>query len=127
MVYIFTGFQQANAIRQFAFDCVADDKTCTKITVGADLALARKHFILMQDLPLLCRRLLETSEEIRQAGPMMFSEDQMLAVETAKVNAKAEKKPARTPVASNRLGQAWRSPDRPTLPCSDQASAHPAK
>ena len=116
MVYIFTGFRQANAIRQFAFDCIADDKTRTQITVGADLALARKHFILLQDLPLLCRRLLESSGEIWRTGPMMFTEDQMLDVETAIATAKAEKKPARKPTPSNSLGQAWRSPGPPALP-----------
>src|SRR4051812_26082674 len=115
MTYIFTGFRQVNAIRQFAFDCVAADRTTTHVTVGADLALARKHFILMQDLPLLCRHLLETSDQPAGTEQLMFTEDNMLAVETAVQTAKAEKKPARKPFPSNRLGHAWRSPDRPTV------------
>jgi hypothetical protein len=115
MVYIFTGFRQVNAVRQFAFDCVADDRSRTQVTVGADLALARKHFILLQDLPLLCRRLLETSDDSTRPERLTFTEDNMLAVETAIRVAKAEKKPARKPIASNRLGHAWRSPETPAL------------
>jgi hypothetical protein len=115
MNYIFTGFHQANSIRQFAFDCVADDRSRTQVTVGADLALARKHFILMQDLPLLCRRMLETSEDGARAEALTFTEDRMLAIETAIRLAKAEKKPARKPIASDRVGQAWRSPGAPAL------------
>jgi hypothetical protein len=115
MVYIFTGFRQMNAIRQFDFDCVAEDRTRTQVTIGADLALARKHFILMQDLPLLCRRMLETSEDGSRTEPMMLTEANMLAVETAIRAAKAEKKPARKPFGANRLGEAWRSPEAPAL------------
>jgi len=115
MSYIFTGFRQTNAVRQFAFDRVSADGTRTQVTVGADLALARKHFILLQDLPLLCRRVLETSEDRDRTETLMFTEADMLAVETAIQAAKADKKPARKPFASNRLGQAWRSPEAPAL------------
>lgn len=99
MTYIFTGFHQVNDVRQFAFDCVADDKSRTQITVDADLALARKHFILVQDLPLLCRRLLETSERSHGTDSMTFSEENMVAVETAIRAAKVDRKPGRKPEA----------------------------
>jgi hypothetical protein len=115
MIYIFTGFRQVNSVRQFGFDCVAEDRSRTQVTVGADLALARKHFILLQDLPLLCRRLLETSDGSALTDSLTLTEDNMLAVETAIRNAKAEKKPSRKPIASNKLGQAWRSPEAPVI------------
>ena len=115
MVYIFTGFRQLNSVRQFAFDCVAEDRSRTSVTVGADLALARKHFILLQDLPLLCRRLLETSESNPHNETLTFTEDNMLAVETAIRLAKAEKKPSRRPISSSQSGQAWRTPEVPAV------------
>lgn len=108
MNFVFTGFRQANAVRQFAFDCVADDKTRTTITVGADLALARKHEILLQDLPLLCLRMLELKEHQASAATVTFTEANMIAVEAAVKLAKAEKKAPRRPVPSEKIGQAWR-------------------
>ena len=101
MVYVFTGFRQLQDVREFAFDCVADDRSRTQVTVGANLSLARKHFILMQDLPLLCRRLLETSETEGDGGRLTFTEANMLAVETAIRTAKADRKLGRKPFASN--------------------------
>ena len=59
MEYQFTGFTHNGEFREFAFDGVADDRSKTRFKVIADLALSRKYQIAVQELPLLCRRLLE--------------------------------------------------------------------
>ena len=109
MTLIFTGFLQANSVRQFAFDRVADDRSRTQVTVRADLALARKHDILMQDLPLLCRRLLEMTDTEGTASAVVFTEANMVDVQTMARNAKADKRAARTHTPSPRTGHAWRT------------------
>ena len=56
------GFSQQGNIRQFLFqrDDSGDRSVCT---VNADLALARKFNLAVQDLPLFCTRLLHTEAE----------------------------------------------------------------
>ncbi len=108
MNYVFTGFRQANAVRQFAFDCVADDRSRTSVTVRADLALARKHQILLQDLPLLCRRLLEAVGENAPPASVTLTEENMIAVRAAAVKPLVFKKPPRKTKPSAAVGQAWR-------------------
>lgn len=63
MQYILTGFTHDVNFRVFAFACVGKDKVGTDFTVRADLVLARKYGIRIQELPLLCREILE-----RQSG-----------------------------------------------------------
>lgn len=105
--YIFTGFRQADAVRQFAFDCVVDDRPSGRVTVGADLSLARKYHILMQDLPLLCRRLLETGDGLSPVS-LIFTEADMAAVQTAATKAVVYRKPQKRATDTTRPGQAWR-------------------
>jgi hypothetical protein len=76
--------------------------------VGADVNLISEYGIPLQELPLLCRRLLEGQAKI---GMIMFSEADMVryANERAtQAHALAEKRRARRPPVSSRAGQAWR-------------------
>ena len=66
-------------MRQFTFQAVAEDYSQRKITVEADLTLVRKHKIPLQELPLLCRRLLEGNIESLKAHELVFTEQDMLA------------------------------------------------
>jgi|SRR5579872_4076568 len=97
-VFVLTGFSQHFEFRVFEFDCV-DGRTRTRHTVRADMTLARKHGIHLQDLPLLCRRLLDGSE----AGDRVS-----LTLPEAEMIACAEKE------ASRKQGKARRPWQRPS-------------
>ena len=111
MDFVFTGFKQVQNLRQFAFEGIADDHTRTAFVVDADLMLIRKYQITMQDLPLLCLRLLEAHPE----GPhaITFTEEDMRSYATNRTAAKdlaaSKRKPMRRP-SSPAIGSAWRGP-----------------
>jgi len=79
MRFLMTGFEQANEVRQYAFIGIAADRSRRSFTVGADLSRARKHQITLQELPLLCCRLLEKLGEDATACSWTVSEADMLA------------------------------------------------
>lgn len=112
MSFILTGFTQDLGFRVFAFERVNADRTRALFTVRADLGLVRKYGIRVQELPLLCRDLLDKCDESEEKRALIFSEDDMqlrardcaLAREAA-----AMRKPPRKPAGAN-LGAAWRAP-----------------
>ena len=77
MLFILTGFTQDLGFRVFTFEGVAADRTRTAFTVRADLALLRKYDIRMQELPLLCRGLLERRDESAEGRILTFTEGDM--------------------------------------------------
>ena len=77
MQIILTGFSQDMGFRVFAFECVGEDKVRTSFEVRADLSLVRKYGILMQELPLLCCRILERRQDGDQQRMYTFSEADM--------------------------------------------------
>ena len=77
MQFIFTGFTQDMGLRVFAFERMGADRIRTKYTVRADLALILRYGIRMQELPLLCRNLLELRDNGGENGTLTFTEDQM--------------------------------------------------
>jgi hypothetical protein len=64
MQFVLVGFTQDAGFRVFAFEGIAEDRTRTKFTVRADLALIRGYEIRVQELPLLCRALLERVTQV---------------------------------------------------------------
>ena len=70
------GFSQQGNVRQFLFqrDNSGDRSVCT---VNADLVLARKFKLAVQDLPLLCTRLLQTEADAQPVKSLALSETQM--------------------------------------------------
>lgn len=108
MEVLLVRFHQANGTRRFMFDCIGADRSRTKVIVSADVALARKYDIRLQDLPLLCRRLLDTVAEGGLPGSIALTEDNMIEIQKAARNA-AEKKPHKPPRPSPMVGQAWRN------------------
>jgi hypothetical protein len=64
MQFVLVGFTQDAGFRVFAFEGIGEDRTRTKFTVRADLALIRGYEIRVQELPLLCRGLLERVTQI---------------------------------------------------------------
>jgi hypothetical protein len=112
MKYILTGFTHEMGFRVFAFEFVGDDRVRTEYTVRADLALIRRFGIRMQELPLLCRGVLERRSEDEQQRTLTYTEAdmQLNADASATIAAAAQKKRmARRPPAHN-LGAAWRVP-----------------
>jgi hypothetical protein len=120
MQFILTGFTQDRGFRVFAFESVAIGQIRVAFTVKADLALSRRYGIAMQDLPLLCRGLLDRQEEAEQSAigsrpdhALTFTEEEMRACADKRAADRAltalKRKPPRRPVAGN-SGAAWRGP-----------------
>jgi len=71
------GFTHDNGFRVFSFDQMGEDRVRTRCTVRADLALTRAHGIRVQELPLLCRGLLDRCEEGSKIQSFTFGEVDM--------------------------------------------------
>jgi hypothetical protein len=71
------GFSQVMGSRVFAFHGVAADRTRTLYTVRADIALAQRYGIRLQELPLLCRAVLERCSEGTENRAFSYSESDM--------------------------------------------------
>jgi hypothetical protein len=77
MQFIITGFKQETDYRVFTFDGVAADRSRTEFTVRTDLALSRSYGIRVQELPLLCRSVLERRDEETLERSFIFTEEDM--------------------------------------------------
>jgi hypothetical protein len=67
MQFILIGFTQDLGFRVFAFEGMGKDQIRTGFLVKADLALTRRYGIPLQELPLMCRELLERRKARRRA------------------------------------------------------------
>ena len=100
--FILKGFSQVKGFRVFAFESITADRTRTSLTVRTNLALTRRYGIRLQELPLLCRAVLERREGEQQRaftfteGDMRLHADGVRAREEA---ARQRKSPGRRPVA----------------------------
>lgn len=111
MQYILTGFTHDVGFRVFAFECIGDDRVRTAYSVRADLSLIRKYGIRMQELPLLCRTILEQRDGDDTRRTFTYEEAAMcLRADTLAAEAAAQKRkvPRRPP--SENAGAAWRRP-----------------
>jgi hypothetical protein len=79
MQFMLKGFTQNSAFRVFEFDCISPSQPRTQFTVGADLNLVRLYGIRVQELPLLCRSVLETREASGEARAFTFTEEKMIS------------------------------------------------
>jgi len=113
MDFILTGFHQDANVRQYAFQGIGADRTRTEFTVGADLQLIRKYQIAVQELPLLCRKVLEEHLVGEPKTAFVFTEEDMQLFAKNRTEAKEQaaqrKKLPRRPPANN-SGRAWRAP-----------------
>lgn len=110
MEFVLVGFKQSDAIRRFSFNAVEKDGSRRQVTIGADLGLIRRYGIPLQELPLLCRRLLENRATVETT---MFAESDMIEhvkERAAEAQASMEKRRAHRRPVSDRIGQAWRGP-----------------
>jgi hypothetical protein len=121
MPFILTGFRQDMGFRVFAFERRETTRSRMEFTVKADLGLIRRYDIRVQELPLLCRSLLERQEasETQRATAvsdaetraLTFTEDEMRSCASDRAAAKTEaarkRKPPKRPTGEN-PGAAWR-------------------
>jgi hypothetical protein len=71
MTFSFVRFNQAGNTRMYAFDGVEDKGRPTRFTVEVNMDLVRTYSISLQELPLVCRRLLDT---VSQAQTLTLAE-----------------------------------------------------
>jgi hypothetical protein len=105
--FMLKGFSQVMEYRVFEFEGLSAGAVRASYTVRIDLALARKYGIRLQELPLLCKGVLDQCGEGEEKRTFTYTEAQMseyahkltLADETAK------QKRSRQP-AANSVGAA---------------------
>jgi hypothetical protein len=98
MQYVLTGFTNDMEFRVFAFDVVGDDRVRIAYSVRADLTLARKYGIMLQELPLLCRGVLEERIFVGKVErTFTYTEDEMCTQAGARALAAEKLKAARKP------------------------------
>ena len=112
--FLLTGFTQAAGIRTYAFEGRVDASRID-YTVKVDLALIPRYGIRIQDLPLLCRELLQQREQTDETGGIVFTEQRMRShaeqLVTVRKEAEGRKKRPRQ-FASADAETGWRSPLR---------------
>ena len=112
MQFMITGFRDSDGIRIFRFEGVAPDRTRTSWTVSIDLALSRRYGIQLQELPLLCRGVLDRSNESLETPHTTYSEadmNQHKEFAATRLKAIKSRKPPRRPNTENN-GNGWRPP-----------------
>lgn len=107
MEYIITGFTHDMGFRVFAFEGIGEDRVRTAYRVRADLALIHRYGIRVQDLPLLCRGVLERRNPDEKQRTFTYTESDMrLNAELARSEPPIKRKAPRRP--SENVGAAWR-------------------
>jgi hypothetical protein len=111
MRFTMMGFDQDAGVRQYAFQGTADG-ILTGFTVGVELALIPRYGIRIQELPLLCRGLLERQGEGEEKRTLTFTEEEMRVhadiCATVREAAAQKKRLARRPPPAN-VEAAWRA------------------
>jgi hypothetical protein len=100
--FVLKGFSEVLGCRIFAFDCVAADRTRSAFTVSIDLGLSRRYGIRLQELPLLCRAVLERPRDGEERREFAYTEQDMgvyADCAAARKEAERSRKPARRPQA----------------------------
>ena len=112
--FFLTGFTQAAGIRIYAFEGRVDARRIG-YTVEVDLALIPGYGIRIQDLPLLCRELLQQRPQPDEISAVVFTEQGMRShaekLAMAREEAERKKKP-RPPVPSPEANTGWPLPVR---------------
>ena len=106
MQFVLVGFSQTGNVRRFVFERVTAERARIQYSVDADLLALRGFRISMQELPLICRRLLETVAESDPMRALILTEEHMrqhAAVTTAALEQAALKR--KSPFNGRRPGQ----------------------
>jgi hypothetical protein len=112
--FILRGFCQVAGFRVFTFERVTPGQPRSLVTVRADLAMARRYRIPLQELPMLCRTVLEQINGGEDRRAFVFTEAGMRlhadAVMERTEAARLRKSPRRA--STDNLGAGWRNPQR---------------
>jgi len=114
MKLLYLGFRhETNGVRLYSFEEVVSNEIRKAFLVTADIALLTKHHVRIQEVPMMCLRLLEGSAEAQpQLEVVVLTEADMIAhVQAAEAEKAASKKRKRSfkPANPVALGMAWRS------------------
>ena len=117
MYFVLNGFSQDMGFRVFTFEGITAERVHlirVPFTVSIDIALARKHGIRLQELPLLCRSVLERGRPDQEKRAFTYTEEDMClhADNIAARNQAAKHARVSRRHISARVGSAWRSPGR---------------
>jgi hypothetical protein len=111
MNFILTGFTEDTGFRVFAFQGIGANGTRLDYTVKANLGLSRVYGIRLQELPLLCRGVLDRLPDGAEARTVTFTEEGMrLHADSRAAERDAAKKrrvPPRPPTEQPATG--WRA------------------
>lgn len=108
MSFTLAGFDECEGLRRFSFERIAGNMKTT-VVVRADLSLTRKHDIRLQELPLICARLLQGLGTDTPPGPITLTEEHMIAIQTeARAASEKRRKSPRRPHRGP--GRVWPSP-----------------
>jgi hypothetical protein len=104
----YVGFDQHDNTRAYKFDSVEEGQPIVRLVVTADMTLFLKHHVSIQEGPSLCARKLTTDPAaIGQHDHQLTNED-LLAIATARATEEAHKAELRRKANLNR-----RWPSRP--------------
>ena len=110
--FVLRGFHQTMAFRVFTFEGIAADRVRSLFTIRADLTLARRYRIPLQELPLLCRAVLERLHDGGDKRAFAYTEEDMRLfanIVTARAEAAKQRRPPRRPATDN-VGAGFRGP-----------------
>ena len=106
MPFTLLGFSQRDNVRHFCFEHTAADRSRTEYTVDADLVALRTYGISMQELPLMCRRLLEALPDGDRTHELTLTEQDMrLHADAAKAVLAQAAQRRKAPFNGRRPGQ----------------------
>ena len=119
--FILKGFSQVLESRVFEFEGLMPDSVRASFTVSINMAMARRYGIRLQEMPLLCRTVLDQTSEGEQQRAFTYSEAHMSEYagnvaareEAAKHKRAPKQQPApETAAATHAPGANWRFPPR---------------
>ena len=113
--FIFTGFKQDEGVRVFLYEDTGREHVGFRYAVRVDLGLARRYGIQTQELPLMCRGMLERREREELRDVVSFTEEEMSLHASNLRNLRRaallkKKSRFKPPSVINRIG--WRAPQQ---------------
>ena len=90
MVFRFLGFSTIGTIRRFSFERIPTSGPSVLLNVDADVLLARKYKVSLQELPAICSSLLGAMDENLLSGTVSLTEAEMSAFSSKKSAAASE-------------------------------------
>lgn len=121
--FTYVGFAEKQGARIFSYQMTCEDRSKIDFTVATDLMLARSYHISLQELPLMCRAILDAIQEVGAARAYALTEQDMQshAARLAERADEAKRKRApRRPHATQAVGSGWRAFPLNPLPGSQR-------